>query len=143
MDFLLPYWQYRFIQVLQGDNALLGPLVRAGRLDLADRLAKATENDESLIFNAIDTDDVDTLKFLAPLEPTNYVKYAFMQGADQALLYLISHKPEYLQNITVLNEILKALLKQDNPRGIFLLDPDILNLTQRLPKLHNYILSIS
>lgn len=145
-----PYWKYWFMREMRYNPGLIGPLVRAGRQDLANKLLQRTGDEGDVLDIAINSDDIATLrslesyilKFKAP-EDTYYredaffylLRDAFESGSDQAAKYLLSLYPDYLHDAIVLNDILETLVNTNNQRGIALLAPYIEWLRRNTPEI--------
>lgn len=144
-----PYWQYWVVKnlVRNGEKAFLPPLVRSGNINYANEYVKNIE-DSMAIDDAIESDDIATLKFLEPYimiykapEETYYMKdpfwyflsNAFNSGSRQAVEYLISLDLQYLQDTIILDEILTPLVHQNKTTGIRLLHPYIEKMVQQFP----------
>lgn len=158
-----PYWKYQFMRDMQWYPAMIGPLVRAGRKDLAQEIYRIEgDNNPELVEGAIVSDDTATLEFLRPhiakmraaphgvyyqSDPFfSWLLTAFINNSDQSLKFLLSIEPDYLEDLVILEETLEALVEYENQRGINMLAPyiekmrrEILQMTEDFPELHDYL----
>jgi hypothetical protein len=135
-----PYWQYRFMQSVANDIVMVGPLVRAGKLDTAQELAELDPFQAARV--AILNEDLVTLQFLAPYlkmwsETGGYYKlltFAFIVGFKPIVDYILSFEPAIVVDAIILEDLLIELREHDSNEGIALLHPYIIESFQEFPE---------
>lgn len=129
---------------LEGYPPMIGPLLRTKRPDLAKRIIEMN-GVKGILFDAISTDDPVVLDFVRSYtrgkeDPhqdnlPGWINHALSQGSIHWLKYLTSLDPSYLENPSILNNLLENFIDVGSERAIRLLAPYIEALRRKIPNL--------